>query len=307
MKAAPPLRLEHSTIFRSPNVFLDKKGFPVIVRAFEPRFLPDLTAMYLAYTPRASIGGVPPARDSDCIDWVRRLTTGSAGLIAISFAGQVIGHAVLLPMKKKICELLIVIAPLFQKSGIGTQMMHGIVQLGFELGFSKIWLSVHKTNFVALHLYNKSGFECLSFTDSPQIDMALDLKRFHPTARIRVAEAMNQEVITIGKDAPCRKAVEVFLQSGVEALPVVDGGNALAGIVSQTDLMFKPRLRRPVGDIATREVVTLHEHCTLDKAIRLLQKRNLRSIPVLDAKRRVVGIISRRDILAHFFKTGPQR
>ena len=307
MQAAPILSIENSTIFRSPNVFLDKKGLPVMVRAFEPQFLPGLTHMYLAFTPRASIGGVPPVNDPDCIAWVRRITTGTVSLISLSFEGQVIGHAVLLPMRKKICELLIVIAPLFQKSGIGTQMMHGIIQLGFELGFSKIWLSVHRTNFVALHLYNKCGFECLSFTDSPQIEMALDLKRYHPTARIRIAEAMNPKVITIHKDASCREAVELFLKNAVEVLPVVADDNSMAGIVSHTDLMFKLNLERPVSEVATREVVSLHKNCTLDKAIRLLQKRNLRSIPVVNAKHRVVGLISRREILAHFFKTYPKQ
>ena len=277
-----------------------------MVRPFEEQFLEGLTQMYLDYSPRASIGGVPPVNNRACIKWARKITTGTISLVALSFERQVIGHAVLLPMQKKICELLIVIAPLFQKSGIGTQMMRCIVQLGYELGFEKIWLSVSKTNFVALHLYNKAGFERLSFTDSPQVEMILNLKRYHPTANIRVADAMNRSVVTVHAEDSCRQAVQVFMDNAVDVLPVVGDGEKLTGILSQTDLIFKSNLNRQVQDVATMEVVSLHEHCTIDKAIHLLQTRKLRSIPVVDAQHRVVGIIGRRDILVHYFKTYPQ-
>lgn len=297
--------MHDSTIFRTPHVFLDKRGAPVIVRSYEPQFLSGLTHMYRAFTPRASIGGVPPVDDSECAAWVRRITIGTASLIALSFDGPVLGHTVLLPMRKGICELLIVVDPPYQKSGIGTQMMRCIIQLGYELGFLKIWLSVHRTNFTALHLYNKCGFECLAFTDSPQVEMLLDLQRYHPTANVRVADAMNRTVLTVPAENSCRQAVELFLNNAVDALPVVTGDNRLAGIISQTDLIFKANLHRRVCEVATMDVVSLHEDCTIDTAIRLLQRRRLRSIPVVDAKRRVVGSISRRDILAHYFKTYP--
>ncbi len=305
MKTAALTNIHDSTIFRTPHVFLDKRGAPVIVRAYDPQFLSGLTAMCLAFSPRASIDGVPPVDDSECAAWVRRITTGTTSLIALSFDGPVIGYTVLLPMRKRICELFIVVAPLFQKSGIGTQMMRCIIQLGYELGFSKIWLSVHRTNFVALHLYNKCGFDCVSFTDSPQVEMLLDLKRYHPTANISIADAMNRNVITVPAGHSCRQAAELFLKNAVDALPVVTPDNRLAGIISQTDLIFKANLHRRVCEVATMEVVSLHEHCTIDKAIRLLQTRKLRSIPVVDARHRVVGIIGRRDILAHYFRTYP--
>ena len=296
--------IEDATIYRSPCVFPDKKGLPVMVRAFEPRLLPELTAMYLAYAPRGSIGGVPPVSDIQCAAWVRRITSGTFSLIALSFQGEPIGHAVLFPMRKKTCELLIVIAPPFQKSGIGTHMMRAVLQLGFEMGFSRIWISVHRTNFVALHLYNKCGFECLSFTDSPQIEMELDLRRCHPTASVRVAEAMNPNALTVRPSATIRSAVELFLRhGGAEVLPVVGESGIMVGIVSETDLMFRHNLDRPVGEIATRDVVSLRAGATLDSAIRLLQRRNLRSLPVVDGKGRVAGIVSRRDILAHYFRS----
>lgn len=298
--------IHNSTILGSPNVFLDKKGGPVIVRPFEPQFLKSLTQMYLACSPRGSIDGVPPADDNECVAWVNRITTGTASLIALSFDGQVIGHAVLFPMRKKVCELLIIVAQPFQKSGIGTQMMRCVIQLGYELGFAKIWLSVDKANFIALHLYDKCGFERPTFTDSPQVEMLLELKRYHPTANIKVAEAMNRTVITVHADDSCRRAVQLFLDNAVDVLPVVSDGKRLVGIISQTDLIFKSNLHRRVREVATMEVVSVPENCTIDKAIRLLQTRKLRSIPVVDPRHRVVGIIGRRDILGHYFKTYPE-
>ncbi len=273
-----------------------------MVRAFEPRFLPGLTRMYLSFTPRGSIDGLPPLDDRQCSAWVTRITTGSASLISLFFDGRIIGHAVLLPMRKNMCEVFLVIAPSFQKSGIGTHMMHAIIQLGFEMGYAKIWLSVDKTNFPALHLYYRCGFEAACITDSLQMEMVLDLKRRHPTARMRVARAMSKKALAIHKDAPCRKALELFSHNRVDVLPVIGDDRTIAGSISRADLMGRMDPERPVGDIALREIVCLQKNCALDRAISLLREQHLSSIPVVDRRHHLVGSICRRDILAHFFK-----
>jgi CBS-domain-containing membrane protein len=84
---------------------------------------------------------------------------------------------------------------------------------------------------------------------------------------------------------------------------VVNDDGVLAGILSQSDLIFKPILHHKVCEIATQDVVFLHESSTLEHAIWVLQTKRLRCIPVVDGGQKVVGSISRRDILAHYFKT----
>jgi len=248
------------------------------------------------------VGGLPPVNDRECVRWVGRLVQSGLSLIAVGFDHAVVGHAVLCPMKKKTCEMLITVSPQYQKSGVGTQLLRSVIQFAYELGFHRIWISVDKTNFVAIHLYTKSGFERLTFTDSPQLEMALDLKRYHPTAQLKVKAVMNRKVIAVNQGLSCRDAVELFLSNNVGALPVVNNNQEVVGILSQTDLMFKPQLRQKVSEVATRHVVTMHQDCSVEKAIRLFQSKKLNCIPVLNRRKKLVGILTHQDLLAYYFK-----
>jgi len=49
-----------------------------------------------------------------------------------------------------------------------------------------------------------------------------------------------------------------------------------------------------------RARVDLAETCSVAKAIRLFRSRKLRCIPVLNHRRELVGVVGRRDILAHY-------
>jgi CBS domain-containing protein/GNAT superfamily N-acetyltransferase len=306
MKHAPCPDISATTIYRAPHAFLDRGGNPIMLRADVPELLDDLTRMYLAYQPRGTFGGLPPVEDKACIKWVKEITGTSIGLMAMSFEHTVIGHAALFPIRDGTCELLIVVVPQKQHNGIGTQLLHSLIQMGYEVGFSQIWLSVEKSNFVAIHLYNRCGFERLDFTDSAQVEMTLNLKQYSPTVNIKVGKVMNRGVIMVRLNDSCKQVVELFLKNNVDVLPVVSDDGVLAGILSQSDLIFKPILHHTVCEIATQDVIFLHEACTIENAIWLLQAKRLRCIPVVDDKHRVVGSISRRDILAYYFRTFQQ-
>lgn len=295
--------IQNTTIFRTPYAFLDRGGNPIRLRADVPELLDDLTLMYLTYQPRGTFSGLPPVADKACIKWVKEITETSVGLMAMSFEHKVVGHAALFPIRDGTCELLIVVMPQKQHNGIGTQLLHSLIQMGHELGFSQIWLSVEKSNFVAIHLYNRCGFERSAFTDSAQVEMILDLKQYSPTVNITVGKVMNRGIITVRLHDSCKQVVEIFLKNYVDVLPVVNDDDRLVGVLSQSDLIFKPILHHKVCEIATQDVVFLHDSHTIEHAIWLLQTKRLRCLPVVDWRHRVVGSISRRDILAHYFKT----
>lgn len=302
MKQTPCPDIECTTIYRSPHAFLDRGGNPIMLRADVPDLLDDLTRMYLAYPLRGTFSGLPPVDDKACVKWVKEITGTSIGLMTIS-EHQVVGHAALFPIRDGICELLIVVVPEKQHNGIGTQLMRSLIQMGCEVGFSRIWLTVNKNNFVAHHLYNRCGFERSAFTDGDEVEMTLDLQRYTPIVKVTVGKVMNRGVIMVGMHDSCKQVVELFLKNNVDVLPVVNDDGRLAGILSQSDLIFKPILNHKVCEIATQEVVFLHDSCTMEHAIWLLQTKRLRCIPVVDENHRVVGSISRRDILRHYFKT----
>src|SRR3954468_7318585 len=125
---------------------------------------------------------------------------------------------------------------------------------------------------------------------------------------------MTREVVTVGRDTSVKFAAEVLAERGFAALPVIDDGGQLVGIVAEGDVLrdrlpADPRLhaRRdaPAHDtppsLLVRGVMTVavrSVEATDDVAdvARLFVDDRLRSVPVLEHGR-LAGIVSRRDLL----------
>jgi CBS domain-containing protein len=295
-------RAEESTIYRKPRAFITKKGEAILIRTLDEKACQGLIAMYLAFQPRNSFQGLPPVMDEACTKWVQHMIGNGINIVALSFGDGVAGHAALFPMDNEVCEMFVVVSPPFQNSGIGTQLTRTSVHLAYEIGFDRIWLPVACTNVRARHVYRKCGFENLPDGDSRELEMGLDLKRYHKLVQETVAGIMNRNVITIRHDQSCKAALEIFVGQRVASLPVVDEQGELMGIISETDLMFPSNIARKVSDIETMEVVTVHEDCTIAKLIRMFESKRIRCIPVVDSKKRLVGVVGRRDVLAYYAK-----
>lgn len=130
---------------------------------------------------------------------------------------------------------------------------------------------------------------------------------------MRVKDVMTTPVVTLRPEAPIKEAAALLVRHGISGAPVVGEGDELVGIVSESDLMVletspDPRSRilharwrwfripRRVEEVMTREVVTLPEGADVADAARLMLERRLKRIPVV-TEGRVVGIVSRRDVL----------
>ena len=140
----------------------------------------------------------------------------------------------------------------------------------------------------------------------------------------RVQDVMTQRVVTIRESTPFKKIIRQMHDNHVSALPVLDEGGKLIGIVSEADLLLKeehqtgegaflfesPRRRRERAKAAglvasalmTRPVVRIHPQATLEEAARLIHDKGIKRLPVVDADERVVGIVSRRDLLQVFLR-----
>jgi len=105
-------------------------------------------------------------------------------------------------MSNEVCEMLVVVSPPFQNSGIGTQMTLSIAQSAFELGFDRIWLPVEAVNSRARHVYTKCGFHYLQSGDQREREMALDLKCYHEPVQAPIASILNPGVIAAPADQP---------------------------------------------------------------------------------------------------------
>jgi CBS domain-containing protein len=145
------------------------------------------------------------------------------------------------------------------------------------------------------------------------------VRELHPKAT--VADVMRREVVTVGPATPIRQVVELMLGKTYRSLPVVDGGR-LVGIVTNSDLVQRggldvrldllqslerpevqealerlSALGRTAGEAMTRGPVAVSPGTPLLEAAETMARRRLKRLPVVDAGGRLVGLVSRLDLL----------
>jgi CBS domain-containing protein len=138
-----------------------------------------------------------------------------------------------------------------------------------------------------------------------------------------VKDVMTTRVIWVRKDAPFREMAAALRTHRISAFPVLDDGDKVIGVVSEADMLTKEALagepgvfsgllhRRDnekargmtAGDLMTAPVVTAGPEDTVEHAARLMYTRKVKRLPVVDPNGRLVGIISRADVLAVFDRT----
>jgi CBS domain-containing protein len=97
-------------------------------------------------------------------------------------------------------------------------------------------------------------------------------------------------------------AIASLMIEGFGAVPVVHGGQRLAGIVSEHDVLAAiddgHELRRvTAADIMTGNPYSVRLETTLGTLVHVLRASDLVRVPVVDANNKLVGIIARRDLL----------
>lgn len=289
------------SIFSYPHAFVDRKNEPILIMPLDGKKHGQLHSMYGDCVPRNTFNCLPPIKDEACKKWVDDMIENAVNLIAVSFERGLVGHTALFPMEKKnMVEMIVVVIPPFQYRGIGTQLTQCSIQLAYEAGYEKMWLSVETNNYVARHIYLKCGFEYINYCLEDELDMTFDLQRYRNVANIQASDIMSKDTFSIHKNGTCKEAISLLLKNPVEALPVIDNEKKIVGIISETDLIKEVNFDKKVNTIMTREVLTIQDNYTLDKIIRLCQSRKIRCFPVVDKNNKLIGALSRKDILTYY-------
>ncbi len=145
----------------------------------------------------------------------------------------------------------------------------------------------------------------------------------------KVQDVMTRDVVTASPEAAFKDLVRLMHERGVSGIPIVHDGR-LVGIVTEADLLGaeraarEPRRRRRflewfidrgllerveraardlrARDLMTREVVTVRPQDPVRLAIRTLLDAGVKRLPVVDEEGRLVGIVSRGDLLRPFLR-----
>jgi len=99
---------------------------------------------------------------------------------------------------------------------------------------------------------------------------------------------------------PFKRLVQLIEENKISAVPIVDQQGVPVGIVSESDLLLKERRDAAVvvaSEIMTTPPIMVRSGTTLPHASRLMQKRNVRRLVVVDERGKIVGIVSRSDLL----------
>jgi CBS domain-containing protein len=109
-------------------------------------------------------------------------------------------------------------------------------------------------------------------------------------------------LVTVNADASVMDAVRTMHEEHIGAVAVVDNG-CLAGIFSERDLMYRvvlegqdPDLTR-VADVMTSPVITIQRAMTADDALRLMDEKQIRHLPVVNMDGKLAGMLSARSLL----------
>lgn len=142
-----------------------------------------------------------------------------------------------------------------------------------------------------------------------------------------VADVMTHDPIMVKPDTSLTDAIKTLAEKRISGLLVVDDARKLVGVVSQADLMWQESgvtppayimlldsviylenparyerelhkaLGQTVGEVMSRNPVTISPDRPLQEAARLMHDRQVHRLPVLDASGQVVGILTRGDII----------
>lgn len=140
---------------------------------------------------------------------------------------------------------------------------------------------------------------------------------------MRAYQIMTPRVTTVRIDTPIAQAAELMLERRISGLPVVDAKGVLVGIVSEGDFLrrgeigtrhrrsgwleflvgpgklaseFVKEEGRTVGDVMTKDPVTITEDATLEDIVQIMEQKGIKRLPVL-RNNDLIGIVTRANLL----------
>jgi CBS domain-containing protein len=154
----------------------------------------------------------------------------------------------------------------------------------------------------------------------------------HPSDEVRhrrwarqVRDVMTTSVITVDRITPYQDIDRLLIQHRISGMPVLMMGRKVAGVVSEADLLAaederarharmaattgrrwrlrkRPQMGLTAETLMTAPAITIGPDATIPAAARLMNTHHLRRLPVTDPHGRLVGIVSRRDLLSVFLR-----
>jgi CBS domain-containing protein len=141
----------------------------------------------------------------------------------------------------------------------------------------------------------------------------------------RVSDVMTTSVVTVDRITPYQEIDRLLTERRISGMPVLKMGRQVAGVVTEADLLAaedeRARQARMAGTMGhrwhlrkqpyvsltadalmTSPAVTIGPDATIPAAARLMNTHHVRRLPVVDEDGKLVGVVSRRDLLSVFLR-----
>ncbi len=140
----------------------------------------------------------------------------------------------------------------------------------------------------------------------------------------RVGDVMATAVVTVDRSTPYKEIARLLTEHRISGMPVLKMGREVAGVVTEADLLaaeaktarrlrsarrphLLPRAERhpalTAAALMSTPAITIGPNVTVHAAGRLMSTRHVRLLPVVDEHGKLIGVVSRRDLLAVFLRS----
>ncbi len=176
-------------------------------------------------------------------------------------------------------------------------------------------------------LTDLKGFVDITEEDLMKIySTALRHARDRAQSGMTVAHLMTRDVVTVKKDTPLEEAARRLTGLRISGMPVVDDQHKVIGVIGELDIMnvlsgnktrglrdlFRRLMGEPspvrkegdqVGHVMSTPAITIKSSFDVRDAARALDSHRIKRLPVVDDEGKLIGIISRADIVRAMGKT----
>ncbi|MCH8991512.1 MAG: CBS domain-containing protein [Acidobacteria bacterium] len=125
---------------------------------------------------------------------------------------------------------------------------------------------------------------------------------------MNVVDLMTTEVIAVSRDTGLRDAARLMFRNRVSGLPITQQDGTLIGIITEADFLRLEVERQEggrdqvvtVGEVMSIGVVTIRPEMEIYEAAKIMAVQEVKRLPVVDDDNRLLGVISRADIVSIF-------
>lgn len=120
-------------------------------------------------------------------------------------------------------------------------------------------------------------------------------------------DIMTSNVITVSPTDSVKKVIQVLIEKKVSGVPVVDDQNNVLGVVTEYDLILGIATvgsGRDIRQIMKKIFTSISPKTDVEEITDMILTKRFKSFPVIDDDGKLVGVVSRRDIMSELYSKG---